>query len=253
MATNPYYYQVERGVLGHVNALRSDLVATGETNYRANAMTPDTVIKNPMFPPTLVRVEIVNMERVIADLICSTDGHPRRVDFLVVVSVANGAPLPSSVGGIGAVYRQTETEPLYYLNRPIDVVQAMRAEDEQILVTAAPVREDRIWGWDGATFFATTDDVLKMETFDYDVPYNTFAELDIFFDPTRPTPPGPNRSKLAPEFQEAWEAGAAAVLAAKVGTFPREASDYWQKFTTLMQMQGVQVSIDLDHASRESK
>jgi hypothetical protein len=250
---NPYYYQVERGVYGLINALKSDNVITGETNYRANAMTPDTVINNAMFPPTLVRVEVMNMERVIGDLICSTDGHPRRIDFLTVLPASHGGPMPSSVGGIGAVYFSAETGPLYYVNRPIDVVEAVRNSGEQIPVTGATIREERIWGWDGGLFFASTDDVLTVETFSYDVSYNSYAELDIFFDPTRATPPGPNRAKVPPEFQTAWESGAAAVLAAKVGTFPKEASDYWDKFTSLMQMQGVQVTFDLDHASRESK
>jgi len=33
------------------------------------------------------------------------------------------------------------------------------------------------------------------------------------------------------EFQAAWECGTAAVLAAKVGTFAREASDYWDNLS----------------------
>lgn len=246
MAVFPYYYQVERGVYGLINALKSDTVATAETNFRAAVMTPDTIVKNPMFPPTFARVEIVNMERVIADMICSTDGHPRRVDFLKNVTKTHGSPLPSSVGGIGAVYQDTGPERLYYTNRPVDVVEAVRAS-EQISVGAASPRAERLWAWDGSMMWISTGETVTVETYEYEAAITAYATLDSLF-----TLAPPSYAKLPIEFQAAWECGAAAVLAAKVGTFPREASDYWQKFTSLMQMQGVSVSLDLDYAAKES-
>jgi hypothetical protein len=45
----------------------------------------------------------------------------------------------------------------------------------------------------------------------------------------------------------------AAVLAAKVGTFAREASDYWDKFIALMAAQKTPIKVDLDFASRGSQ
>jgi hypothetical protein len=43
------------------------------------------------------------------------------------------------------------------------------------------------------------------------------------------------------------------VLEAKVGTFARETSDYWQKFLQLMAAQRTPVKVDLDFASRGSE
>jgi hypothetical protein len=78
--------------------------------------------------------------------------------------------------------------------------------------------------------------------------WNTFAELAALFSVTTPV-----EAQLHLEFQAAWKAGTAAVLAAKVGTFAREASDYWNKFIALMAAQKTPVMVDLDFASRGSQ
>jgi hypothetical protein len=63
----------------------------------------------------------------------------------------------------------------------------------------------------------------------------------------------PVEAQLHQEFQAAWEYGTVAVLAAKVGTFEREASDYWDKFIALMAAQKTPIKVDLDFASRGSQ
>jgi len=164
----PFYYQVERGVLSLINALKSDTVQTAENSFGAVVMVPDTVVKNPMFPPLFVRTEIINVERLIAQRICLTEGHPRRVDFLVIQPRSHGDTLLSSAGGIGAVYEGEGESKLYYENRPIDVVEANRPDAEQIDVGAQNPRAERLWGWDGATLFLSTNEPVSVEIYDND-------------------------------------------------------------------------------------
>jgi hypothetical protein len=245
---NPFYYQVERGISSLVNALKSDTVTIAEASYTAATLTPDTNTRNAMFPPSSVRVEAINMERLIVGQICLADGHPRRSDFVSAVEMVHGDPLPSSVGGIGAVTEGQGKKALYYENRPADVVDALRS-GEQIDVGAADARVERIWGWDGASFFLPHDSKVLVEIFGPGLPvYNDYTELTALFSTTSPVV-----AQLHVEFQAAWQCGAAAVLAAKVGTFEREASDYWQKFMTLMAAQKTPIKVDLDYASRGSQ
>jgi hypothetical protein len=177
-----------------------------------------------------------------------TDGHPRRSDFVTAVEMSHGDPLPSSVGGVGAVIEGQGKKALYYENRPADVVDALRS-GEQIDVGAANVRVERIWGWDGGSFFLPQDKKVLVEIFGPELPvYNNYTDLTALFSTTTPV-----EAQLHLEFQAAWQAGTAAVLAAKVGTFAREASDYWDKFIALMAAQRTPVKVDLDFASKESK
>jgi hypothetical protein len=244
----PFYFQVERGISSLVNALRSGDVATAEASFVAATLTPDNNTKNAMFPPSFVRMEALNMERLIVGQICLADGHPRRSDFVVVVEMRHGDPLPSSVGGIGAVTDGEGKNAKYYENRPADVVDAFQS-GEQIDVGAANVRTERIWGWDGGTFFLPHGGKVLVEIFGPDMPvWDDFEELEELFSTTTPV-----EAQLHLEFQAAWETGTAAVLAAKVGTFAREASDYWNKFIALMAAQRTPIKVDLDFASRESK
>ena len=105
-----------------------------------------------MRPPSFVRVEALNMERLIVGQICLADGYPRRVDFVTVVEMRHGDPPPSSVGGIGTVYEGQGKKAKYYENRSADVVDALQS-GEHIDVGATNVRVERIWGWDGGSFF----------------------------------------------------------------------------------------------------
>lgn len=245
----PYYFQVERGIQSLVNGLKSDVVVTAEASFVATKLTPDSVARNAMFPPAFVRHEALNVERLIVGQICLTDGHPRRADFVSAQEIKHGDPLPSAVGGIGAVYEGEGKNAKYYFNRPIDVVEANRPAGEIIEVGASGARAERLWGWDGATFFASTDAKVFVELFGFCLPvYDAFSDLDTIFSVTSPV-----EAQLHAEFQMAWESGAAAVLAAKVGTFAREASDYWQKFLQLMAAQRVPIKVDLDFASRGSE
>src|SRR5262245_10806310 len=247
-AERPFYYQVERAVSSLVNALKSDTVTIAEASYTATTLTPDTNTRNAMWPPSAVRVETINMERLIVSQLCLTDGHPRRSDFVTVVEMFHGDPIPSSAGGIGSVFEGEGKKALYYTNRPADVVVALRS-GEQIDVGAVNVRTERIWGWDGGSFFLPHDKKVFVEVVGPELPvYNTYAELTTLFSTTAPI-----EAQLPLEFQAAWEAGTAAVLAAKVGTFAREASDYWEKFIQLMAAQRTPIKVDLDFASRESK
>jgi len=244
----PFYFQVERGISSLVNALKSGTVETAEASFTASALTPDSVARSAMFPPSFVRVETLNMERLIVGQICLADGHPRRSDFVTAVEVRHGEPVPSSVGGIGAVYEGEGKKALYYTNRPADVVDARRS-GEQIDVGAANTRVERIWGWDGGSFFLPHGGKVLVEIFGPDMPvWNTFAELAALFSTTTPV-----EAQLHAEFQAAWECATAAVLAAKVGTFAREASDYWNKFIALMAAQRTPIKVDLDFASRGSQ
>src|SRR5262249_29238369 len=127
------------------------------------------------FPPSFVRAETLNMERLIVGQICLTDGHPRRADFVGLQEMKHGDPLPSAVGGFGSVCEGQGKNALYYINRPIDVVEANRPGGEIISVGALNPRAERLWGWDGATFFASTDNKLFVELFGPDLPvWNDF-------------------------------------------------------------------------------
>jgi hypothetical protein len=244
----PFYFQVERGVSSLVNALKSDTVTIAEASYTAATLTPDTNVRNAMWPPATVRAQTLNMERLIVGQICLADGHPRRSDFVTAVEMQHGDPLPSSVGGIGAVTEGSGKNTKYYENRPADVVDAFQS-GEQIDVGAADARTERIWGWDGGSFFLPHGGKVLVEIFGPDMPvWNTFAELAALFSTTTPV-----EAQLHAEFQAAWECATAAVLAAKVGTFAREASDYWQKFLQLMAAQKTPIKVDLDFASRGSQ
>jgi hypothetical protein len=248
MPENPYYYQVERPIQSLVNGLVAGTVTQAEASFAAPVLTPDTIARSPMFGLQFVRVEILNMERLIVGQICLTDGHPRRSDFVTAQEMRHGDPLPSSVGGIGAVYEGEGKKAKYYENRPIDVIDLLRS-GETISVGAADARAERIWGWDGASFFLPHDGKVFVELFGPDMPvYKDYAALTALFSTTAPI-----EAQLPAEFQAAWEQGTAAVLAAKCGTFPREASDYWQKFVALMGMQRVPVKVDLDFASKGSE
>jgi len=244
----PFYFQVERGISSLVNALKSDTVTIAEASYTASTLTSDTNVRNAMWPPATVRAQTINMERLIIGQICLADGHPRRSDFVTAVEMSHGDPLPSSVGGIGAVTEGQGKKALYYENRPADVVDGLRS-GEQIDVGASNIRVERIWGWDGGSFFLPHDKKVLVEIIGADLPvWNTFTELAALFSTTTPV-----EAQLHLEFQEAWETGTAAVLAAKVGTFAREASDYWDKFIALMAAQKTPIKVDLDFASMGSK
>src|SRR5262245_46245673 len=126
----PFYFQVERAVSSLVNALKSGTVTVAEASYTAAALTPDTNTRNAMFPPSSVRAETINMERLIVGQICLADGHPRRSDFVTAVEMRHGDPLPSSVGGIGAVTEGEGKNMAYYENRPADVVDAFHSGEQ---------------------------------------------------------------------------------------------------------------------------
>lgn len=244
----PFYFHAERAIQSLVNGLKSDTVVTAEASFVAATLTPDSIARNPMFPPAFVRHETLNIERLIVGQICLTDGHPRRSDFVTAVEMFHGDPLPSSVGGIGAVYEGEGKKALYYTNRPAEVVDALRS-GEQIDVGAVNTRIERIWGWDGGSFFLPHDKKVLVEIFGPDMPvWDDFTELAALFSTTAPV-----EAQLHAEFQAAWECATAAVLAAKVGTFQREASDYWQKFLQLMAAQRTPIKVDLDFASRGSE
>jgi hypothetical protein len=244
----PFYFQVERGISSLVNALKSGTVETAEASFTAAELTPDSIAKNAMFPPSFVRLEALNMERLIVGQICLADGHPRRSDFVTAVEMKHGDPLPSSVGGIGAVTEGQGKNTKYFENRPADVVDAFQS-GEQIDVGASNVRTERIWGWDGGTFFLPHGGKVLVEIFGPEMPvWDNFDDLAALFSTTSPV-----EAQLHLEFQAAWETGTAAVLAAKVGTFAREASDYWNKFIALMAAQRTPVKVDLDFASRGSQ
>jgi hypothetical protein len=116
-------------------------------------------------------------------------------------------------------------------------------------IGAANVRVERIWGWDGGSFFLPHDKKVLVEIIEPDLPvYDDYTQLGALFSTTSPI-----QAQLHLEFQEAWEMGTAAVLASKVGAFPREASDYWDKFMALMAAQRTPIKVDLDFASRGSK
>ena len=244
-----YYFTVERGVYGLLNAFRSDNVADADTSYRSASLVADTQLQNAMYAPTQVRATILHVERQIASAICRIEGHARRVDFLKVVEKSHFDLLPSSVGGIGAVYLEGEgdEEDEYLDRRDADVVCRLR--DSNSIVIAAPTYEPLhyYWGWDGSRFFTTAKEPVKIETFDPQTP-----EIDVFTDYDAPfVTASPVASKLADEFELAWACGAAGILASKVGTFPEEASGYLELFQALMAQQGVKVKIPLDFNSDE--
>jgi hypothetical protein len=62
---NPFYFQVERPILSLTNSLASDTVATAENSFTAVLVAPETVARNAMFPPSFLRAEALNMERLI--------------------------------------------------------------------------------------------------------------------------------------------------------------------------------------------
>jgi hypothetical protein len=93
-------------------------------------LTPDTIARSAMFAPSFVRTQTLNMERLIVGQICLADGHPRRSDFVTAQEMRHGDPLPSSVGGVGAVTEGEGKNALYYENRPIGVVDALRSGEQ---------------------------------------------------------------------------------------------------------------------------
>jgi hypothetical protein len=201
-----------------------------------------------MFPPSFVRTQILNLERLIVGQICLADGHPRGPDFVQVVELRHGDPLPSSVGGIGAVYEGSGKTAKLYDKRQSDVVDAFQ-DGEEISVGAANVRTERIWGWRGGSFFLPHSGKVNVEIFGPDMPvWDSFEELEALFSVEEPV-----EAQLFAEFQSAWEFASTAVLASKVGTFAREATDYWQKFGVAMAAQRTPLNISLDLASRGSQ
>jgi len=202
-----------------------------------------------MFPPSSVRVEAINLERLIVSQVCLTDSHPRRSEFVTAFEMVHGRPLPSSVGGIGSVYEGDGKKSQYYVDRPIEVVDAIRSGEQIDVGAGANVRTERIWGWDGGSFYLPHDRKVFVEIIGPDLSiYDDYTSLAALFSTTTPV-----QAQLHLEFQEAWEMGTAAVLASKVGTFQREASDYWDKFMAMMAAQRTPIKVDLDFASRGSK
>lgn len=245
MAAIPYFI-VERETWAMLNALKSDNVADAEASYRVAALVSDTHLVNPLFPPTTVRAIILQVERLVAKTICQIEGHPRRVDFRKEVDISHWASLPSSVGGIGLVY--DEEDRIYYDNRPFEVVMRLRESDSIIKVCQSAPATYRYWGWDGAKFVATTDDVLKAEVFDPQTPViDQFTDYDTLFSSTVPV-----NAKLPDEFAQGWAAGAAGVAASKIGTYPQESSNYLDLFQSLLAQEGVKIKLPIDYASTES-
>lgn len=239
-----YYFIVERGVYGLLNAFKSSSVADAESNYRAAPLVADFNIVNAMWPPVLVRNVLLQLERLICTGICRTEGHARRSSFRQIVDVGHNGALPSSVGGIGSVYiAATNT---YLTRREPDVVNRLR--DANRMIAAAPTyAPDAYWAFDGGTFFCTLPDPVKVEIFFPQFPIiDAFSDYDGFFGI------GTGFPALVPEeFELAWAVGAAGVLASKVGTFPEEAASYLAVFQSLMEQQGVKLKIPLDFNATE--
>lgn len=238
-----YYFTVERGVYGLLTSLKSDSVADAESHYRSGNLVNDTDVVNAMYPPTLARNVILMLERVICLAICQMEGHPRRVNFRVETDKTHLDLLPSSVGGIGSVYT---TSGEYLLRREPDVVMQLR--DANGVIASLPTYTKRnYWAWDGGKFYCTVAGPVKVETFDPQfATIDAFTDYDsLFFIPSLAS------AKLPEEFELAWAVGAAGILAAKVGTFPEEASNYQQMFQQLMAQHGVKLKLPLDYNANE--
>lgn len=238
-----YYFTAERGTYGLLTAFKSDSVTDAETNYRVAALVSDTSIINAMYPPTLVRKTLLDLERLICSAICRTEGHSRRVNFRQEVDKTHGETLPSSVGGIGAV---RDADGNYLTRREPDIVRELRGDNR---INALPTFSGPdYWAWDGGVFFCTLNGAAaKIEVFTPNFPViDTFADYDAPFVTVAPV------AALVPdEFELAWAIGSAGILASKVGTFPEEASSYLELFQGLMSQQGVKLKIPLDYNADE--
>ncbi|HMY71192.1 MAG TPA: hypothetical protein PLQ88_05125, partial [Blastocatellia bacterium] len=149
-----YYFTAERGTYGLLTALKSDSVTDAETNYRAASLVADTNVVNAMYPLTLVRKTLLDVERMICSAICRTEGHSRRVNFRQEVDKSHGDALPSSVGGIGAV---RDADGNYLARREPETVRELRGDNriKPLPAFTAP----NYWAWDGGVFSCTLDGV----------------------------------------------------------------------------------------------
>lgn len=238
-----YYFTVERGVYGFLTSFKSDNVADAELHFRSTILINDSDIVNAMYPPTLVHKVILDLERVMCLAICQTEGHPRRVNFRVETDKTHLDALPSSVGGIGSVYT---ADGKYLLRREPDIVMQLR-NPNGVLVSLPTYEKEEFWAWDGGKFYCTVAGSVKVETFDPQfAPISAFSNYDSPF-----VIPLGITAKLPEEFELAWVVGAAGILAAKVGTFPEEASNYQQMFQQLMAQLGVKMKLPLDYNANE--
>jgi hypothetical protein len=238
-----YYFTAERGTFGLLTTFKSDSVADAETNYRAASLVSDTNIVNAMYPPTLVRKTLLDLERLICTAICRTEGHARRVNFRQEVDKSHGDSLPSSIGGIGAV---RDVDGNYLTRRDPDNIRELRGNNR--IKSLPSFTAPGYWAWDGSVFFCTMEDVAaKVEIF-----LPAFPVIDAFADYDAPfVTVSPVAALVPDEFELAWAIGAAGLLASKVGTFPEESSSYLELFQGLMAQQGVKLKIALDYNADE--
>lgn len=228
-----------------LNALKSDDVATAQASLTIATLVADTHLINPMYPLFGIHKQCLNVERIIGKAICNTEGHPRRVDFVSVQNLSHLDPLPSTVGGLGAVWDNSTGK--YLSARPPEVIRGIRDTAAVIPVQAATYPEEFYFGYDGSRFFSSLTRSVKVETYTFAAMPTSLAGVDALFSST-----APQNSFLPDEFQGALEYGTAGVCAAKVSTFPEEAGAYLDMFTQLLAAQGVSFKMPADFASAGS-
>lgn len=220
------YYLIERGVFSLLNALEASDVATLQASITSNTIDDDTELTNAAFTRFSTRLEILNAQEILASQIARTEGHPRRVDFVTTITLTHLDAIPTSVGGLGAVYDAND-EPLNVVGA--DRLKRMRDNNAVTVANGGIPGRDLYYTIDGAIFRCAlvdengVDEEVSAELYTYTSPFSTFATLDTLFSVTTPV-----SSLLHQEFRPAVQYLAAGLLAGKVGTYPTEAAQYLQ-------------------------
>lgn len=235
------YYLIERGVYSLFNAIDAPSVTALQTNITKTTLVKDVDLTNAALSPFTVQLEICNAQELLASMICRTEGHPRRYNFVTVSQLSNGDPLPSMVGGIGAVYDANGIPMI-----PVDTerIWTIKSSQASSMFAGTDTHRDLYYAIDGVKIYHALPGAEKarVESFTYVAPYSSFSTLAALFDVTVPVP-----SMLHNEFQPAWEYLAAGLIASKIGMYRSESAEYLAMGQQMAQANGIAVHIPLDY------
>lgn len=230
MAITTPWPVLEAQVHALLNSLAAGTVAAAETAYAALPKVNDTDIDDAAFPKTFVRRIILQAHQQVVAWVCSTDGHPRRLPFRSVVTLAHLAALPTSISVFGAVYDAVTGRKLTKLSDPAQITDIVADEGARNGVSLF------YWAENGNTFFTTLSGNASVEVFRFDNPAPTDASLSALFDAIT------DLIYLDDEFANPIVCYAVGVLAAKSASYTEQAGLFLSLAEKTLDSLGVKTS-----------
>ena len=222
------YQSLESQVMLEMNAHLAATVAAAESIYAKTTAKADAEVGDSLFFLSRIREAIIDAQQQVIRFICRTEGHPRRVNYRTVQSVAHRGTLPSAMAYGAVYYGSGSTSREMDELAPSDITSFLNDAGASNGVAAY------YYAKSGNMLLCTVTPV-NVETFDYTRPVSHASGLAALFDSTSDVIGAPD------EFVPAIVHLACGHLALTAGSYQEQAAAHFQVAKDALEGAGVRV------------